>query len=49
MNFAQEQLKLIESISKYIGGINANVTKMINLRKAANLEVSIEVKSKNVL
>lgn len=46
MSFAQEQLKLIESISKYIGGINANVTKMINLRKAANLEASIEVRAK---
>ena len=46
MNFAQEQLKLIESISKYIGGINANVTKMINLRKAANLEALIEVRAK---
>lgn len=46
MNFAQEQLKLIESISKYIGSINANVTKMINLRKAANLESSVEQKAK---
>ena len=49
MNFAQEQLKLIESISKYIGGINANVTKMINLRKAANLEASIEVRAKCIV
>ncbi|NQX85154.1 MAG: glutamine synthetase III [Flavobacteriaceae bacterium] len=43
--FAQEQLELIEDISKRIGAINSNVTKMINERKKANVINNSEQKA----
>jgi len=42
---SKEQINLIEEISNHIAGINANVTKMINARKAANDIQDIEKKA----
>jgi glutamine synthetase len=42
---SQEQLNLIEEISNHIEGINANVTKMTNERKKANMIEDIEKKA----
>ncbi|WP_242158831.1 glutamine synthetase III [Aestuariivivens sediminis] len=42
---AKEQMNLIEEISGHIAGINANVTKMIDERKKANVLKDIEKKA----
>ncbi|MDD7884936.1 glutamine synthetase III [Flavivirga sp. 57AJ16] len=42
---SKEQINLIEEISSHIEGINANVTKMINERKKANVFEDIEEKA----
>ena len=44
-DFAQEQLALIEEISKHIEAINSLVTKMIDVRKKLNKETSLEKKA----
>ncbi len=45
--FAEEQLEIIESISKHISKINNNVTKMINERKKANKLEDLEQKAQD--
>ncbi|MFV0541267.1 MAG: glutamine synthetase III, partial [Aestuariibaculum sp.] len=42
---AKEQISLIEQISSHIENINANVTRMINARKKANVIEDIEAKA----
>ena len=46
MNYAKEQLKLVEDISNNIGEINSKVTKMINQRQSSNLEEDLTLKAK---